>query len=106
LRSASADFLFDQRDYVIELLETAHAISEDCYRSVVSDLFSCAVSGLREGTPGLPKSHDINIREQSNAILSKLQPGSPAYRFYESLVKYAEREIKDDLARFEEDFQD
>ena len=106
LRSAPADFLFDQKDYVIELLERAHAFGEDCYRNVGGDLFSCAVSGLREGTPGLPKSHDVNIREQSKGIQSKLQPGSPAYRFYESLVKYAEREIKDDLARFEEDFQE
>jgi Domain of unknown function (DUF4062) len=106
LRSAPADFLFDQKDFVIELLETAHAFSEDCYQSVVSDLFSCAVSGLREGTPGEPKNHDVNIRNRSEAALASLQPGSPAYRFYESLVRYAEGEIKDDIARFEENFQD
>ena len=106
LRSAPADFLFDQKDFVIELLETADTFSGDCYRSVCSDLFSCAVSGPREGTPGEPKSHDVNICDQSKAALSSLQPGSPAYRFYESLVQYAEKEIKDDLARFEEDFQD
>jgi hypothetical protein len=106
LRSAPADFLFDQKDFVIELLETADTFSEDCYRSVSSDLFSCAVSGLREGTPGEPKSHDVNIRDQSKAALSSLQPGSPAYRFYESLIQYAEREITDDLARFEENFED
>ena len=106
LKSAPADFLFDQKDFVNELLETAHAFNEDCYRSVGSDLFACAVSGLREGTPGEPKSHDVNISDRSKDALSTVQVGSASYRFYESLVQYAEGEIKRDLARFEEDFED
>ena len=106
LRSAPADFLFEQKDFVIELLETANAFGEDCSRSVASDLFSCAVSGLREGHPGEPKNHDVDIRDRSNAALASLQTGSPAHKFYESLVRYAEGEMRDDVARFEEDFQE
>ena len=67
--------------FVIELLEKAYLVSEDCYRNCGSSLFSCAVSGLREGTPGEPKAHDVNIRDKSKDALSDLQPGSPAYRF-------------------------
>ena len=106
LRSAPADFLFRQKNFVIELLESAELLSEDCYRNVRSSLFACAVSGLREGTPGLPKAHDVNIRDKSKDALSQLQPGAAAYRFYDSLVQYAEGEIRDDRARFEEDFGD
>ncbi len=105
LQSAPSSFLFDHVDFVVEILESAHSISDDCYKNVGSDLFSCAVSGLRQGTPGEPKGHDVNIRDRATEALTKLQPGSPAHRFYESLVQYAEREIKDDLARFEEDFE-
>ena len=105
LRSAPAGFLFDRREFVAEILESAHSISDDCYKNVGSDLFCCAVSGLREGTPGEPKSHDVDIRDRATEALTKLQVGSPTHRFYESLVQYAEREIQDDLARFEEDFE-
>jgi hypothetical protein len=106
LRSAPSNFLFDRRDFVVEVLENAHSISDDCYKNVGSDFFSCAVSGLRKGIPGAPKDHDVNIRDRATETLRKLQIGSPAYRFYESLVNYGEREIEDDLARFEEYFGD
>jgi hypothetical protein len=105
LKSAPSNFLFEQIDFVVEILENAHAVSEDCYKNVGSDLFSCAVTGLREGTPGEPKSHDVNILDRAREALKRLQPGSPGYRFYQSLVQYAEKEIRDDLARFEEDFE-
>jgi hypothetical protein len=106
LKSASANFLFEHKNFVIELLESADLLSEDCYKNVGSSLFACEVSGLREGTPGEAKAHDVNIRDKSKDALGQLQPGSASYRFYDSLVQYAEGQIRDDRARFEEDFGD
>ena len=106
LKEAPASFLFDHMEFAVDLLEKAHNVGEDCFRKVGSDLYSCALTEGRHGPAGQPMPQDVNLRERSTQALSKLQPGSPAYRFYESLQKLAEGNIKDDLARFEEEFSD
>lgn len=104
LRNAPTRLLFEQKTYVIDLLNKAHARGDECYRTVSSNLFCCGVQGERSGSPGEPKPQDELLRNGAREVMQALQMGSPPYRFYASLDRYAEENIKDDLIRFEEDF--
>ena len=102
--AAQPEFVFKQVGFIANLLERAHAVSSDCYRSVASNLASGALSGTRSGTPGQPMPEDVAIRDQASAVKSQFDAGSPPYRFYASLAKSAEASIKDKLLRDEERF--
>jgi hypothetical protein len=106
LRNAPTRLLFEKKHYVIDLLNKAHARGDDCYRTVSSNLFCSGVEGERSGSPGEPKPQDELLRDSAREVMQTLQVGSPPYRFYASLARYAEDNIKDDLIRFEEDFAD
>ena len=99
---AQPEFVFNNVEFISNLLERAYAASTDCYRSVDSNLASSALSGTRLGTAGQPMPEDVAIRDQATAVKSQFDAGSPPYRFYDSLVKSAEASIKDKLLRDEE----
>jgi len=106
LEDASAGFVFSHSEFVSELLENAYKINDDCYRNVGSYLHRSAVSGTRSGSPGQPMPQDVRLRDQAMELLKKFQTGSPTYQFYSSLIRHAESEIRDQLARDEEFFED
>ncbi|MCY4090681.1 MAG: restriction endonuclease [Caldilineaceae bacterium] len=97
-------FVFRNVEFTANLQERAYEAGSDCYRSVASNLRSSALSGTRSGTPGQPKPEDVTIRNKASAVKSNFDAGSPPYRFYDSLVNFAEASIKDDLLRDEEQF--
>ena len=49
---AQPEFVFNNVEFISNLLERAYAASTDCYRSVDSNLASSALSGTRLGTAG------------------------------------------------------
>ena len=102
---AQPAFVFKNVEFTTNLLERAYVASSDCYRSVASNLTSSAISGPRSGTPGRPMSEDVAIRDQASAVMSQFDAGSPPYRFYDSLVDFAEASIREDLLRDEELFE-
>ena len=102
---AQPAFVFKNVEFTANLLERAYDASSDCYRSVASNLTSCAISGPRSGTPGRPMSEDVAIRDQASAIMSRFDAGSPQYRFYDSLVNFAKASIREDLLRDKELFE-
>ena len=102
---AQPAFVFKNVEFTANLLERAYDASSDCYRSVASNLTSCAISGPRSGTPGRPMSEDVAIRDQASAVMSQFDAGSPPYRFYDSLVSFAEAFIREDRLRDEELFE-
>jgi hypothetical protein len=102
LKEAYPNFVFVQEAFVANILEKAHANSDDCYRTVASNLMGVAISGERMGTPGEPFPQDIALRDQSREAASRYLSGSPVYRFYETLQRSTEASIKDQLARDEE----
>lgn len=106
LREAPRGFVFSSTDFVSKLIEKSYVAGPDCYRSVKSGLFSSAALGGKHGTPGQPMVEDTKLRDQAKEVSSKFQPGSPTQRFYLSLAKHAEEEIRDDLARDEELFEE
>lgn len=102
---ANPQFVFKNVEFIANLLERAYDASSDCHRSVASNLRSSAISGPRSGTPGRPMSEDVAIRDQAAAIASQFDAGSPPYRFYDSLVNFAEASIREDLLIDEELFE-
>lgn len=104
LKGASAEFVFSHSDFVSELLENAYRISTDCYLNVKSEIYCCAVSGTRSGSPGQPMPQDVRLRDQAMEISKKFPMGSPSYQFYSSLIGHAEHRMRDQLARDEELF--
>ena len=102
---AQPAFVFEHVGFISNLLERAYAAGFDCYRSVVSNLTSSAKSGTRSGTPGQPMPEDEAMRDQASAFKSKFDAGSPPCKFYDSLVKFAEASIREDLLRDEERYE-
>ncbi|MHB8730532.1 MAG: hypothetical protein ACYDAB_01925 [bacterium] len=105
LREADPNFVFRHRDFVVSFLRAAQTAGEDCFERVGSHLFASAISGGRSGTAGKPMPQDVALRDQAAAAASDLPAGSPEHKFYDSLSKYAEKTIREDLARDEEMFE-
>ena len=102
---AQPAFVFKHVGFIANLLERAYAASLDCYRSVVSNLTSSAISGTRSGTPGQPMPEDVAIKDQASEGMNQFDAGSPPYKFYDSLAKIAEASIREELLRDEELFE-
>ncbi len=100
--SAHPAFVFKHEGFTANLLERAYAAGTACYRSVVSNLTTSAISGARSGTPGQPMAEDVAMKDQASEVMNQYGAGSPPYKFYASLVKFAETFIKEDLMRDEE----
>ena len=100
--SADPSFSFKNVEFVSNLLERAQVASYDCYQSVSSNLSRSARSGIRSGTPGQPMPEDVAMRDQAAAVASRFDSGSPTFRFYDSLAKSAETNIRYQLLRDEE----
>ena len=102
VKDAPSDFVLSHSQFVSRLIEKAHAVSEDCYRSVGYDLSASAFSGVRSGTPGRPFPQDVKLRDQAHDLSQKFPVGSPSRRYYLALSKRAEVDIHHKLARDEE----
>lgn len=102
LSDAYANFVFRQQEFVENLMNRASALSEECYQRVSFSLFRSANSEVRTSRVGTPAPQDISMRDQAREAASKFVSGSPAHRFYQSLVDEAETSIRNGLARDEE----
>ena len=102
LSEARPEFVFEHIGFVSNLLERAHASSDDCYRSVSRSLARSAQSGDRMGTLGEPMPQDVALRDQASAVANQFDAGSLTSRFYSSLAENAEASIRNQLLRAEE----
>ncbi len=104
LSDAPKAFIFQNVEFLSNLLGQAYDIGDDCYNTVSWDLFQSVTSGIRSGIPGQPFPDDVAIKEQSAAVARQLVAESPSHRFYESLAKDAQDSIKFWEKRWEEQF--
>ncbi len=105
IAEAQPAFVFQEVEFIVNLLERANAAGFDCHRRVASNLKSSALSGVRSGTPGQPMPEDVALKDQALAVKSQFDAGSPPYKFYDSLAKSAEALIREELLRDEEQFE-
>lgn len=94
IREFYAGFIFGHLEFVSNLLEQAYKAGDECYEAVSSNLFGLAVSRVKMGRSGQPFPEDVQLRDQASAIAKQFLKGSPVRKFFDSLVKYAESDIK------------
>jgi hypothetical protein len=102
LRDAPAAFVFDHFDFVMNAISRAVAAGEECYQAVSSQLYECAVYHGRECEGGGPFPQDVTLRGKATEAMRKTQAGTPLHRFYESLVRRADDNIRQTHRRDEE----
>jgi hypothetical protein len=102
LREAPAAFVFDQFDFVSNTISRALVAGDECRQAVSGNLFACAVYHGRERVGGGPFPQDVTLRDKATDAMLKTPTGSPQHRFYESLFKRADANIRDSKARDEE----
>ena len=98
LRAIPQSFALIQVEFITNLIEQAYELGDHCFDIVYHRLFNAIITGLRGGTLGEPCQEDIILRDQSLAIASQFLTGSPTHKFYGSLAKYAESNIKRQVA--------
>jgi hypothetical protein len=101
LTGAPAAFVFDQRVFVSNVLAGAYAAGEECYRRVCHHLRHCATAHGRQRVGGAPYPQDVALRDRAVTACGALRRGSPEHRFYESLMREAAANIRDEQARDE-----
>jgi hypothetical protein len=106
LSEAPSGFVFERREFVVDLLEQAAAASEKCRDSITAGLWKSAVSGMRHGLPGKPFPEDERRRDGAKAILDQISPASEAWQFFKSLYDGAHTDITRKKRDDEELFDD
>jgi hypothetical protein len=106
LSAASPDFVFEQRAFVIHLLDRAHAAGKECHDSVRDALATPHHSQMRSGNGGAPFPQDVALKKKADAAAVGLDAGTLGERFYRDLGAYATGEIKAKELRDEEIFDE
>lgn len=89
LSEAERTFIWDNQQYVINILERAQKFGSTCYKKVFSSLYASVIQGGRSRTPGQPFPENVEQRNRSQEIMLTLPVGSPAYKFYKTLYENA-----------------
>ena len=97
LKESPPSFIFTHTKFVGRLLGIAHDIGEKCFDHVSRALYSSSITQGRHGFRGQPFPKDIALKDSASAIAKSCESGSPQWRFYDSLAKHAEDEIKRSL---------
>src|SRR5882724_4880848 len=104
LSHADSNFVFHHHNMVVTFLEACERAGEPVRRKAIAALYRSAISGVRGGRPGEPFPRDIECREASLALLSRLPRLSPAHELYDMLRAHSEDGIA--RARQEAEFFD
>lgn len=102
LKEAPENFVFQNPNFVAEMLQAAEPYGEEFLREIRSDVVSSTVFRSKSGTPGQPMYEDVELKENSEQALQVYPEGSTLYKLYQSLSKHADKEIEDQLKRDEE----
>jgi hypothetical protein len=94
LAEAPGEFVFEQRAFVVDLLEHAATVSKECLDNARSALWASVVSGQRQRAPGMPFPQDEMMREGSARAMAEISRRSPAWELFDSLKQNAERSIR------------
>lgn len=100
LSGAHHEFLWEEPQFVTEVLSAAAQLSEELYRKVGGRLMSSATIGVKSTSPGEPYPQDLEILERATEVRATLPAGSPQERLYAALQDYASTQI--DTARRED----
>ena len=97
VREAPSEFIVDQSDFTIRLLDTAWRHGRKTYERVARTLYNTANSGMRVGTIGEPFPQDVKQRDNARTLANRLPTGSPAHQFFRDLTRSAEQRIRQEM---------
>lgn len=88
-------FVFSHSDFAIAFLDACDRAGRTARRDAAQELFRSWLNGVRTSFPGEPTQIDVEAMEKTEALLSRLTPGTGAYDLYRMIRDEAERSIKD-----------
>jgi hypothetical protein len=94
LGKAPHSFVFSQRVFVVELLERAAAIGQDCLDTICESVGSSVILRARQGVFGAPFPEDVEQERESAAAAAVVSRASPAWKFFDNLRRNAESNIR------------
>ncbi|MEW1612473.1 MULTISPECIES: hypothetical protein [unclassified Streptomyces] len=100
LSGAHRGLLWEEPQFVAEVLSAAVQLSEELYRKVGGRLMSSVTDGSKSTSPGEPYPQDLEILQRATEVRATLRAGSPEERLYAALQDYANTQI--DSARRED----
>ncbi len=106
VKEAPSTFVFLHSDFVSNLLVSAQAISDDCYKEIRSNVSNSVLYGVKTGFVGQPSYEDQKIRDRAQEFMEMCPTGSPSWNFYKWLSEEAKKSIKDWIERDEEMLED
>lgn len=104
LSDVHENFVFDQFDHVVKILELAWTCGSQCYENVEAYLFMPGITS-RQGTHGEPFPQDTALMANAESAMRRLTPHTAAWRFFERLQKHALSNIERKRVR-DEDLQE
>jgi transcriptional regulator with XRE-family HTH domain len=93
LRNARPDFIFLHRRFTVRLLERCRDAGKDRLQEAIGALFGSAISGVRGGSLGEPASQDVKMVADAKEALKHVSRLSPAYRLYDGVRQFGDRNI-------------
>jgi transcriptional regulator with XRE-family HTH domain len=94
LQHAPRTLLWDQVEFVCLALSYASQHGEKVLQQVAGGLHAAAINGMRFGTPQQPFGENVEQRDKSAEILTRLPRGSLEEKFYQALAESAQRSIQ------------
>jgi hypothetical protein len=102
LRHAPANFIFSHTNFISNLLEHSYNAGNECHNYIEQILSNIAISRGSSRTLGAPSPKEVYMRDRASEVMKQFSVGSPAYKYYDSIRKYAELSITHDLKMDEE----
>ena len=102
IEDAPENFIFQHSDFVSKMLGAAKPYGPEFLKSARNALAHSAIFRSKHGTPGQPMPEDVELKENSEKMLSNFSNGTLEYELFESLLKHAKWEIEDQLKRDED----
>lgn len=100
----NSNFIFSHMDTVSDLLNRSKEISENCHNTVYNNLWIMPLTFTGVSSIGEDPPEKIALRDQAKAVTARLNAGTPAHRFFESIARQAESEIEHQRKLHEELF--
>lgn len=104
IKEVPDNFVFQNPQFVTDMLRAAEPFGEKFLKSTMYDLASPAMYGSKQGVVGQPMPQDVALKENSLKMMDRYPKASLEYSFYELLAKHATKEIQEQMERDEDLF--
>jgi len=104
LHELPREFIFSEKDFCAQLLETANSISEQAFKNISGQLLASSQSGGFSGIPGEPSSQQLSIKDRAVNLATEYADRPVVANFYTEVAQFAQEMIDRELERDEEYF--